>query len=389
MSEPTRLLEFFEVCADSDTPEMAEERNAVRVFLQEARARRLFTPNCDNWLSGHSPTFSRELGQRGWIGMTWPAAYGGRDAGPLSRLAVIEELLAQGAPVAAHWFADRQVGPSLLKYGTIHQRRFFLPAMARGELFFCVGMSEPESGSDLGSVRTRAYRYEDKWHVSGVKIWTSHADKADYILALVRTGSIDQRPAEALTQVLIDMSAPGVSVRPITMLDGQCHFCEVTFDDVSVTDDMVLGTVGDGWKQVLGELAFERSGPERFLSTFPIVPPLARAMTESDTRRDAELGALAARLSVLRAMSARINQCLNESNLPTVPAAIAKDLGTTLENDTIDVTRGWIHALDDPQERAAMLRMFSEAQAHAPAFTLRGGTSEILRGIVARALGVS
>jgi acyl-CoA dehydrogenase len=383
----TAELDLFRESIPAEAPETVAERARVRAFLADAIAEGLMTPECDSWLSGHSPAFSRELGRHGWIGMTWPACYGGREASTSTRFAVIEELLAAGAPVAAHWFSDRQIGPGLLRHGTKAQRQFFLPALARGEIYFCIGMSEPESGSDLGSIRTRATRADTGWSINGAKIWTSHADKAQYMLALVRTGSAGQKTADALTQVIIDMSHPGITVRPIEMLGGRTHFCEVTFDDVQVDDTMVLGAVGNGWRQVLGELAFERSGPERFLSTFPMIDGLTG--TGADPARDADIGSLIARLSVLRAMSARISHHLDGPVAPGVAAAVVKDLGTTLENDSIQITRRWLPTLPDAKHRAQITEHLHHAQTHAPGFTLRGGTNEIMRGIIARALGAS
>lgn len=388
MSALDAVLGTFQGPTGPESTEAATERAAVRRFLAEAAAVGLFQSQCDGWLSGHCPELSAELGRRGWIGMTWPAVYGGRAASTMARFAVVEELLAAGAPVAAHWFADRQVGPSLLRHGTPAQQNYFLPPMARGELFFCVGMSEPDSGSDLGSVRTRAVRDGDAWRVSGTKVWTSHADKAHFMLALVRTGSTHDKPSEALTQMLIRMDTSGVTVRPIQMLDGRPHFCEVTLDEVLVPDDAVLGRVGKGWHQVLGELAFERSGPERFLSTFPMFGAIVEALDDADGARDADVGSIIARLSVLRTMSAHVNQNLDGSQAQGVAAAIVKELGTTLENDSVDVARRWMHQIGDDRI-AEIARWFYEAQTHAPGFTLRGGTSEIMRGIIARALGVS
>ena len=379
-------LDLFREPIPAEAPETVAERARVRAFLAEAIADGLMTPQCDSWLSGHAPEFSREVGRHGWIGMTWQACYGGRDASTMTRFAVIEELLAAGAPVAAHWFSDRQIGPGLLRHGTKAQCQLFLPALARGEIYFCIGMSEPESGSDLGSIRTRATRTDTGWLINGAKIWTSHADKSQYMLALVRTGTAGQKTADALTQVIIDMSSPGITVRPIEMLGGRTHFCEVNFDDVHVDDTMVLGAVGNGWRQVLGELGFERSGPERFLSTFPMLNGFSG--TDASPARDADMGSLIARLSVLRAMSARISHHLDDPVAPAVAAAVVKDLGTTLENDSIQVARRWLATLPDAT-RAQVGEHLHHAQTHAPGFTLRGGTTEIMRGIIARALGVS
>ena len=363
------------------------ERMRVREFLAERRAAGAFIPRCDSWLSGFSAEMSAELGARGWIGMTWPERFGGRGADSATRYAVVEELLADGAPVAAHWFADRQIGPGLLRHGTRDQQERLLPAMAAGRLFFCVGMSEPQSGSDLASVRTRARRGAGGWLVSGSKIWTSHADRAHYMLALVRTGEPGESPSTALTQVLIDMAGPGITVRPIRTLDGSAHFCEVFLDDVAVPDAMVLGAVGRGWSQVLGELAYERSGPERFLSTFPLVRDFVARLDGAGGNGLDELGRLVSRLGALRAMSERVNAQLGQGTAAGLAAALVKDLGTRTENEALEFVRRWIGATVDEDAASPygeLAGALGHAQAHAPNATLRGGTNEILRNIVAK-----
>jgi acyl-CoA dehydrogenase len=363
------------------------ERQMVREFLAQQRAAGRFVPQCDSWLSGFSAEMSAELGARGWIGMTWPEQFGGRGTDSATRYVVVEELLAAGAPVAAHWFADRQIGPGLLRHGTLGQQQLLLPAMAAGRLFFCVGMSEPQSGSDLASVRTRGRRSPDGWLVSGSKIWTSHADRAHYMLALVRTGEPGESPSTALTQVLIDMADPGITVRPIRALDGSTHFCEVFLDNVVVPDAMVLGTVGQGWSQVLGELAYERSGPERFLSTFPLVHDFVARLDSTGADGLDELGRLVSRLGALRAMSGRVNAQLGRGAAAGLAAALVKDLGTRTENEALDFVRRWIGTTVDensPSPYGELAGAFSHAQAHAPNATLRGGTNEILRNIVAK-----
>ena len=209
-------------------------RRQVRDFLAGQRSAGMFEPRCDSWLSGYSGEFSRLLGAQGWLGMTWPLKYGGHGRSEVERYTVNEELLAAGAPVAAHWLADRQVGPGILRYGSEQQRQAFLPAMARGELYFAIGMSEPDSGSDLASVRTAATSCPGGWRVTGTKIWTSHAHRAHYLLALVRTSERAADRHAGLSQLIIDLTAPGVQISPIEFLDGEQHFNEVVLDDVFV-----------------------------------------------------------------------------------------------------------------------------------------------------------
>jgi alkylation response protein AidB-like acyl-CoA dehydrogenase len=365
----------------------------VREFLAAELAAGSFEPQVDAWLAGVDPAFSKRLGDRGWLGMTWPRQYGGHERPAQERYVVTEELLAAGAPVAAHWIADRQSGPSLLRYGTEKQRQEILPRIAAGECFFVIGMSEPDSGSDLASIRTRAARNAaGDWVVSGAKTWTSNAHHSHYAITLVRTGPPgDGRRGkhQGLTQLLVDLSLPGITINPIRILDGGHHFNEVVFDDVVVPADMLLGEEGAGWQQVTAELAFERSGPERFLSTMPLLTAFAtRVASSQDQAQLASLGRLSARLLALRQLSLQIAAALDRGELPDIPAALVKDAGTTFEGDMIDEIRRVADVVPSLDSDDALARSLAQAQLHAPGFTLRGGTNQILRGIVARGLGL-
>lgn len=346
----------------------AQLRREVREFL----AGEQFEVRCDSWLGGFDPEFSRHLGARGWLGMTWPTRYGGHERSALERYVVVEELLAAGAPVGAHWIADRQTGPLLLRYGSEEIRAELLPGMARGETYVSIGMSEPDSGSDLASIRTSAARVEGGWRVNGTKVWTSGAHRGHFMLTLVRTSKTEKRH-EGMSQLMIDLHAPGVEVRAIRLLTGEHHFNEVVLRDVFVPDSMLIGEEGAGWQQVLSELAFERSGPERFLSTYPLLAHTALAPAP-DTAR------LAARLLALRRLSLSVAGALQEGRAPAVEAAMVKDLGTRFEREVIELAR------DRRRGDPALERLLAGAVLSAPGFTLRGGTNEILRGIVARGL---
>ncbi|MEI4273444.1 acyl-CoA dehydrogenase family protein [Klenkia sp. LSe6-5] len=375
--------------APAPPSEAAERvRLEVREFLAAELAAGSFETHVDTWLSGVDPAFSRKLGERGWLGMTWPKEYGGHERTAMERYAVTEELLAAGAPVAAHWIADRQSGPNLLRYGTEAQRTDILPRIAAGECYFVIGMSEPDSGSDLASIRTKAVRNADgDWVVDGAKVWTSNAHHSHYAIVLVRTAPADPQHRHAgMSQLLVDLSLPGITINPIRILDGGHHFNEVVFDSVVVPGDMLLGEEGAGWHQVTAELAFERSGPERILSTFPLLTAFARRAS-SDAEL-ATLGRLSARLLALRQLSIRIAAALDRGELPDIPAALVKDVGTTFEADVAEEIRRVVDvpaSLDSPDPLG---RALAEAQLHAPGYTLRGGTNEILRGIVARGLGL-
>lgn len=357
----------------------------VRGFISEQLRAGRFEPVADSWLSGFSPEFSRELGYRGWLGMTWPTAYGGGGRSAIERFCVLEELLAAGAPVAAHWAGDRQVGPSLLRNGTESQKAKYLPGIARGEIFFCLGLSEPDSGSDLASIRTSARRREDgTWLLSGTKLWTSGAHHKHYMLTLCRSDSSEDRH-RGLTQFIVDLSLPGVRIRPIYLLSGEHHFNEVSLTEVVVCDEDVLGEVGGAWAQITAELAEERAGPERYMSTMPTFLEFGyRFGARPEVRAD--LGRLAGQFWSIRALSRRIASGVDSGEVSALDAALAKDLGTRLEQDSIEVIRRSF--ADDVSQLSTMARLMRGSISHSPGFTLRGGTTEILRSVVARKLGM-
>src|SRR5437867_49430 len=247
-------------------PEAQSLRAEVREFLRDALGGMSSSKRALSW-GGFDREFSRQLGARGWIGMMWPKKYGGHERTALERYVVLEECLSAGAPVSAHWVADRQSGPLLLRFGTEEQRQRFLPRIARGELAFAIGMSEPDSGSDLASIRTRAEKVSGGYRVNGTKVWTSNAHLSDYMIALFRTRVVPDKKHEGLSQFLVDARSPGISIRPIIDLSGAHHFNEVVFQDAFVPEDMRVGEEDAGRKQVTTELAFERSGHERYRSS--------------------------------------------------------------------------------------------------------------------------
>jgi alkylation response protein AidB-like acyl-CoA dehydrogenase len=368
-------------------PEAEAMRAEVRAFLAEALADYPPTRRAESWM-GFDAQFSRRLGARGWIGMALPKRYGGADASPFARYVVIEELLAAGAPVSAHWFADRQSGPQILHYGTDAQKDFHLPAICRGEQFFCIGMSEPNSGSDLASIKTNARRAGDKWVVNGQKVWTTNAHRSHYMIALVRTG-IDSKRNEGLSQFIIDLSLPGITIRPIQDLTGATHFNEVFFDELTLDADALIGTEGQGWVQVTAELAFERSGPERFLSSIALLHTLIEAIgSEPDALQAREIGRLTARLVTLRQMSLAVTAQLAAGRNPAWEASVVKELGTTFEQELPELAQLLLDALPTTRGGSEHARVLAYLTQEAPSFSLRGGTREILRGIIARGLGM-
>ncbi|MEK9722833.1 MAG: acyl-CoA dehydrogenase family protein, partial [Rhodospirillaceae bacterium] len=316
-------------------PECETLRQEVRAFLAEEIAAGRFDPKTAPLDSGHDVDFSRCVGARGWIGMTWPKPYGGHERSYLERYVVTEEFRAVSAPVRAHFTADRQSGPILLKYASEEIKMDILPRITRGECCFCIGMSEPDSGSDLFAARAKAEPTDDGYVLNGTKVWTTNAERADYMIGLFRTAAptADNR-RHGLTQFLIDMTAPGITVNPIANMAGGLDFNEVVFTDVAVPADHVLGEVDGAWKQATSELAYERSGPERFLETLFILTELARALGPSPGRREAEgLGRLVAQLHTLRRMSVSVNGMLQAGKEPVLEGSIVKDLGTLWQQD--------------------------------------------------------
>lgn len=367
-----------------------ELRAEVRDFLREELLAKGFEPQCDSWLRGFDRDFSRKLGRRGWLGMTWPRRYGGQERSQRERYVVIEELLAAGAPVAGHWIAERQVGSSILRHGTEDQRQKLVPPIARGESIFGACYSEPDVGSDLASVKTRAQFVKGVWKITGTKVWTSQGHNADHLFVLCRTSSGDGVKHRGLSMLIVALPAKGITIRPIRLLTGEHHFNEVIFDEAEVPGSMVLGGEGDGWKIVTSDLAMERSGPERFMSTVPLLREMIRRASETpaDARTQIAVGELVSRFWTLRSMSIGVAALMERGQEPNVEAALVKDLGTRFEGDVAQVARLLFPMIPSLDSGDQLENFAAQSILHTPAFTLRGGTNEVLRGIVARALGV-
>jgi alkylation response protein AidB-like acyl-CoA dehydrogenase len=374
----------------ADDPQRDDSlRQEVRGFIRGCLDNEVFAPGIDTWLTGWDPSFTRRLADRGWIGMTIPTEYGGHGRSHVERFVVTEELLAAGAPVAAHWVADRQIAPSLLRFGTEEQKQQYLPAITRGECFFGIGMSEPDSGSDLASVRTKATPVTGGWSITGTKVWTSGAHRADAFFVLARTSPRDPGARHAgLSQFIVDLRSEGVDVRPIVSMTGSHHFNEVVLDDVYVPQNRVLGRIGDGWTQVTSELAYERSGPERFLSTFPLLAQISADTATGRIQGDTGIGRLLARTAGLHHMSAAVAGALQRGERADSAAAAVKLLGTATEGDIADYADLRMNRDAETPELSRFGELVDLAVLQRPGFTLRGGTNEVLEGVLARELGL-
>ena len=363
-------------------------REDVRAFLRESL--RDWTParRAQSW-DGFDPEFSRKLGAKGWIGMTWPKRYGGAERDAFERYVVLEELLVAGAPVSSHWIADRQSGPLLLRFGNERQRQTILPRIARGELCFCIGLSEPDAGSDVASIRCRACKVDGGWRVTGTKLWTTNAHRAHFMIALLRTSGEPTDRQKGLSQFLIEMASPGINVRPLPDLTGGEHFNEVVFEDLFLSEDALIGQENNGWNQAMAELAFERSGPERILSSIQALVELIRFIAAEPTEEGAALiGRLVSQLVILRKMSQSIAGMLEAKKDPVFEAAVVKDLGTDFEQSLPEAVQSFLGLELESNRGSDLQQVMALLVRMAPAYSLRGGTREILHGIVARGLGL-
>jgi acyl-CoA dehydrogenase len=378
----------FDALSARDT-DLVKLRSAIRDFLASDRAEFGWAPAVDAWMGEWDEEFSARLGAAGFLGLTVPKRYGGHELGHLHRYVVTEELIAAGAPVAAHWTADRQVAPSLLAYGSEEQRARLLPKIVAGTLYSSIGMSEHGAGSDLAAVATKAVRAEGGWLLSGTKVWTSGAHHAHQVVVLARTSPPDPEHRHAgFSQFLVPCDAEGVRIEPILSMSGAHHFNEVILDSVFVADADVLGEVGNGWHQVTSELSFERSGPERILSAGPLLLSAIRALSGGpvpDDRTAVAVGDLLARLISLRQLSLSVARTLTDGGDAASLAALVKDLGTRFEAESVELIAD---LLEDSTPNPELTAMLTTAWLHKPMFTLRGGTNEVLRGVVARGMGL-
>ena len=373
-----------------ETKELSNLRLEVRMFLSKAIQNNEFKPSPDAWVFSADPEFSKKIGAQGWLGMSFPKKYGGHERTALERYIVTEELLASGAPVAAHWIADRQSGSQILRFGTEEQKKLIIPKITCGECYFAIGMSEPDSGSDLASVKTKATKINDGWNLEGRKIWSTGAHLSNYMIVLARTSpALKDNRHEGLSQFLVDLSLPNISINGIEDMTGQKHFNETLFDNVILKKDALLGEEGKGWSQVVGELALERSGPERFLSHFTLLDAFIGEFRNILLKSGSNLiGKIIAELQTLRRMSFSVASMLQNSQSPETQAAFVKELGNKFEKTMVESLRELSDIIPLHQWPSLLQNLFEDATLRIPSNSLRGGTTEIMKGIIARQLGL-
>jgi alkylation response protein AidB-like acyl-CoA dehydrogenase len=332
----------------------------------------------DSWLIGTSRAFSKELAARGWLGMTWPVEEGGGGRSALERFVVFEALISEGAPVATSWFADRQIGPTLLQFGTPEQRRRWLPDIVAGTSAWSIGMSEPDAGSDVASLRTAAVRHGDRWVVDGQKIWTSGARDADWCYLIARTDP-DAPPHAGLSEFVVDMTSPGIEVRPIVDATGNAHFCEVYLDGVEVPDTHLVGTLNGSFKQVMRQMEHERGGIDRLVSNRRLYLDVLETADRSDPLLRQEIAELETGYRIGRLMVLR--EVLGEA--PPGFSAATKTWCTEFEQRVA----AFCGRVAGPE--AMTWGRVARNICYAPAYTIMGGTTSILRNILGeRVLGL-
>jgi alkylation response protein AidB-like acyl-CoA dehydrogenase len=372
--------------ADLNDAELELQRE-VREFLATELPPGTFTPGL-GMAAPRDRAFSAKLALRGWLGMALPVRYGGHDRSAVDRFVVSEELLRWGAPVGHHWVADRQTGPVINRFGSEEQKQRFLPPICRGELSFAIGMSEPEAGSDLAAVRTRATRADGGWVVNGTKVWTSGAHVSDWFVVLCRTGDSAEDRHAGLSQLIVDLRSDGLTISSIPFLSGHHDFNEVVLEDVFVPDELVLGEVGAGWAQNTSELAHERGGPERWLSTYMLVEELMRSRAEllGSERARLAFGEAIARWWAMRRLSLSVARMIDSGEAPAVQSALVKEMATRFEQDLLGLVQA-LAAFEPLRDGDTLFeRLLFETILAAPSYTIRGGTNEILRSVASKGL---
>jgi alkylation response protein AidB-like acyl-CoA dehydrogenase len=374
-------------------PEAEAFRKEIRAWLEENLPDGWFEPGFE--LQGEERAeFNRAWPQKlyagGWICASWPKEYGGKGLSVMENVVLAEEFAKAGAPLRADFFGDTLVGPTLLQWGTEEQKKEFLPQILSGQIRWCQGFSEPDSGSDLASIRTRAAKVDGGYLINGTKVWTSNAHLSDYVIALFRTQVVPDKKHEGLTQFLVDLrTTKGITVRPIVDLAGKHHFNEVNFTDAFVPDEARVGNEGDGWKQVTAELGYERSGPERYLSSIALIREVVREVAARPDERGAEaVGRMVASLATLRQMSTSVAGMLQAGENTYLEAAAVKDVGTTFEQSVPELAHALLDTEPTIDSGTDLQQVLGYITQTAPSFSLRGGTREILRGIIARGLGL-
>ena len=334
--------------------------------------------------------FCRTLADQGLLCMAWPEEFGGRGASIWEQTVVREEMWANHEPRGAQYMGVNWVGPTLMRYGTEEQQRKHLPPIARGEVIWCQGFSEPEAGSDLASLRTAARRDGDGWLISGQKIWTSYATMAQWCFLLARTTKAEKKQ-QGLSIFLVPMSDPAIEVRPIRSMMGPHHLNEVFFDNLRVTDADVLGPLDGGWSIVQDVLSFERVGIARYARCERFLMMAPAVLGERWEQVPEELRGRWARMLThcrrARLMAYRVVSLQSSGRIQPADASGYRIAVTKLDQDSAEVLMELMTTVPRDDADTAFFR--AEIEDHwrySVSATVASGSIEMQRILMSRAL---
>jgi len=386
------------------TPAQEAFRKEVVSFLEAEKAADDTPWKSYELIGDASIEFSRKLAKKNWIGITWPKAYGGRELGYVDKCIVSEEMCRFQAPIGFHFLGERQVGPALIKFGTDWQKEYFLPRITAAEekSSFCLLFSEPDAGSDLAACSTTAILDGDHYIVNGQKTWNSGAHHANWGWLLAKTDTDEKTPKHmAFSEFMVDLTLPGVTIKPITNMAGEHSFNEVFFDNVAIHKKYLVGKENMGFKQIMAQIDYERSGPERLLQNLPVYEQTIAYIRKMDAAskdpayyawiRDAA-AQLEIEISIGRLMCYQTAWIIDQKKPATIQAAMGKAFCTQVAKRLNDVaTRiiGRTSQIMSGSDWAPLETDVARCFLWGPSYTLQGGSVEVLKNIVAqRGLGL-
>ena len=382
------------------TKEQESLRHEVRDFLETKVTDGEFQVKSNGWVEGHSQRFSKDMSRKGWIGMTWPKEYGGHDRSYIDRAIVMEEMLTYQAPIGFHFLADRQVGPAIIHFGNDEQKKTYLPKIINADISIAIGLSEPNAGSDLVSVKTTAIEQGDFYVINGQKVWTTGGHRVDYIWLLVRT-DLNAPKHKALSEFIVDMKTPGINVRPIINMAGVHSFNEIFFEDVKVPKENLVGPKNRGFYQLMAQVDYERAGLERLMQNYPLFKNLVEYVKKEKRNGNPlskdpfirnKLAELEVEYQVGRLFCYQVAWTLSQGRIPNYEAALCKAFCTQFEQRLSDAaTRvlGLYGQLMPGSKYAPMDGDAADSYLWSVSYTIQGGTLEVLKNIVAtRGLGL-
>ncbi len=382
------------------TEEQEKFRREVKDFLEKEIKDGAWQPSCDAWIQGYSPEFTKKLSKKGWLGMTWPKEYGGQGRSHIDRLILTEELLRYGAPAACHWFADRQIGGGILRFGSEEQKKDILPRILAGEAYVGLGLSEPEAGSDLASLRTKATADGDDYIIDGQKMWTSCGMFMNYLYIVARTDP-EAPQHRGISEFIFPTNQPGITITPTIDITGSTAWAEVFFDGLRIPKTCMIGEKNKGFYQVVNQLDYERAGLERLMGNYPLFDAIIKYVKETKLNRDylskdtlirQKLAQLRVEFEVGRLLTYRVVQVMEEGKAPNVEASKAKVYSTAFEQHlaslAIEILGPYGQLLDE-SKYAPTNGMAPHSFQGSKGYSLQAGSSEVLRNVIAnRGLGL-